>query len=127
MSSILPRLCCIAARVRFCCNSWLFARTSLCTIAGTQSIRVRSRHRNQKISSQPNNGNLTFARRFPLELPTTVRSMEEHKDGYRPVTLCRTAQRLCAVLVACLILHTADADADPAAPLRHFQLDAGDA
>jgi outer membrane receptor protein involved in Fe transport len=53
--------------------------------------------------------------------------MEEHKDGYRPVTLCRTAQRLCAVLVVCLMLHTADADADPAAPLRHFQLEAGDA
>ena len=53
--------------------------------------------------------------------------MEEHTDGYRPVTLCRTAQRLCAVLVVCLMLHTADADADPAAPLRHFELEAGDA
>jgi iron complex outermembrane receptor protein len=53
--------------------------------------------------------------------------MEEHKDGYRPVTLRRTAQRLCAVLVVCLMLHTADADADPAAPPRHFQLEAGDA
>ena len=43
------------------------------------------------------------------------------------MTLCRTAQRCCAILVVCLMLHTADADADPAAPLRHFQLEAGDA
>ena len=51
--------------------------------------------------------------------------MEEHKDGSRLVALCRTAQRLCAVLVVCLTLHTAVADA--AGPRRHFQLEAGDA
>jgi iron complex outermembrane receptor protein len=51
--------------------------------------------------------------------------MEEHKDGSRLVTLCRTAQRLCAVLVVFLGLHTADANA--AGPRRNFQLGAGDA
>jgi iron complex outermembrane receptor protein len=52
--------------------------------------------------------------------------MEQHTDAYRLATLCRTAQRWCAVLAICLILHTADADADPTG-LRHFQLEAGDA
>jgi iron complex outermembrane receptor protein len=52
--------------------------------------------------------------------------MEQHTDAYRLATLCRTAQRWCAVLAICLILHTADAGADPAA-LRHFELEAGDA
>jgi len=52
--------------------------------------------------------------------------MEQHTDAYRLATLCRTAQRWCVVLAICLILHTADAGADPAA-LRHFQLEAGDA
>ena len=52
--------------------------------------------------------------------------MEQHTDAYRLATLCRTAQRWCVVLAICLLLHTADAGADPAA-LRHFQLEAGDA
>ncbi len=51
--------------------------------------------------------------------------MDEHKDGFRPVTLCRAAQRLCALLVVCLTLHTAAANA--AGPHRHFDLEAGDA
>src|ERR1700730_7784590 len=51
--------------------------------------------------------------------------MDEHKDGSRLVTLCRSAQRLCALLVVCLALHTAVASA--AGPRRHFDLEAGDA
>src|SRR5882757_6140111 len=51
--------------------------------------------------------------------------MDEHKDGSRLVTLCRTAQRACALLVVCLALHTAVASA--AGPRRHFDLEAGDA
>jgi len=60
-----------------------------------------------------------------LELPTTVRSMDEHKDGFRRVTLCRTAKRLCVLLLVFLALHTATANA--AGPHRHFELEAGDA
>ncbi|MDP9052021.1 MAG: TonB-dependent receptor, partial [Acidobacteriota bacterium] len=48
---------------------------------------------------------------------------EEHKDGLRIATLCRMAQRPCAVLAVCLGLHTADVDA--AGPRRHFELEAG--
>ena len=51
--------------------------------------------------------------------------MGEHKDGFRLVTRCRAAQRMCAVLVVCLVLHTASADA--AGPHHHFELEAGDA
>src|SRR5882757_2810347 len=51
--------------------------------------------------------------------------MDEHKDGSRLVTLCRTAQRACALLVVYLALQTADANA--AGPRRHFDLEAGDA
>jgi iron complex outermembrane recepter protein len=41
------------------------------------------------------------------------------------ITLCRTAQRGCALLFVCLALHTAAANA--AGPRRHFDLEAGDA
>src|SRR5580700_1206401 len=51
--------------------------------------------------------------------------MGEHKDGFRLVTRCRAAQRMCALLVICLALHTASADA--AGLRRHFELEAGDA
>lgn len=53
--------------------------------------------------------------------------MEEDKDGDRLVTLCRTAQLLCAgVLIVLLALHTATALA-ASEPLHHFELEAGDA
>ena len=118
MKSTLARLCCIARGLRCYGNFHSSAHASLCTMAERKKTNVKK---------------LTCSRGFLssdrpcLELPTTVRSMDEHKDGYRPVTLCRTAQRWCAVLVACLMLHTADADADPATPLRHYELPAGDA
>jgi iron complex outermembrane recepter protein len=51
--------------------------------------------------------------------------MDEHKEGSRLVTLCRTAQPLCALVAVCLALHTAAANA--AGPRRHFDLEAGDA
>ncbi|MEA3180136.1 MAG: hypothetical protein QOI59_3659, partial [Gammaproteobacteria bacterium] len=51
--------------------------------------------------------------------------MDEHKDGFRRVTLCRTAKRLCVLLLVFLALHTATANA--AGPHRHFELEAGDA
>jgi len=82
--------------------------------------------------AQISDGDLTFKRLKPLELPTTVRSMEDDKDGVQLATLCRTAQRLCATLLitAFLALHTAEslaADSRAAAPRYHLQLEAGDA
>src|ERR1700716_1721701 len=110
--------CSTAHRWRGYCSFRQPHRTPpLCTMDGKRKIPVRH--------PKKSDGSLTLARLNSLELPTTVRSMEEHKDGSRLVTLCRTAQRLCAVLVVCLGLHTVDADA--AGPRRNFQLEAGDA
>src|ERR1700738_2517724 len=121
MKSPMPRPCCTARRLRCYRNFRLRPRGPRCTIAERYTTDVG------KVTGT--NGKLTLARRNLSELPTTVRSMEEHKDESRLVTLCRTAQRSCAVLVLvlALILHTVDAEADPVAPLRHFELEAGDA
>src|SRR5882724_952831 len=107
-------LCCITRHLRCYSNFRLRLHTPPRTMAERQT-HVRK-------LTDGRRGIPPLARLHVSELPTTVRSMEEHKDGFRPVTLCRTAQRWCAVLVVCLMLHTADADADPAAPPRHFQL-----
>src|SRR3984893_418529 len=114
MKSRLPQLCCIGRCLR------------LCTMLGRGPTGV-NKHNGYSGNPTGDSGNPAPVRPCSTELPTTVRSMEEHKDGFRLVTLCRTAQRLCAVLVVSLTLHTADADAGPAEPLRHFQLEAGDA
>jgi iron complex outermembrane receptor protein len=123
MKSRVPQSCCIARRPRRYGISNPRLRTLLCTMKG----RVQTDVRKARAPVGTDNGKSPPARQILSDLPTTVRSMEEHKDGFRLVTLRRTAQRLCAVLVVCLTLHTADAGADPAAPLRHFQLEAGDA
>src|ERR1700730_18678933 len=118
MKFLSPQWCSTAHRWRRYCSFRQPKRIPpLCTMDGQQKIPVRQ--------PKKNDGSLSLARLNSLELPTTVRSMEEHKDGSRPVTLCRTAQRMCAVLVVCLGLHTVDADA--AGPRRNFQLEAGDA
>jgi len=118
MKFVGPWLCCIARHLRCYSNFRLRLHAPLRTMAERQT------HVRKLTDGRRGIPPLT---RLRLQLPTTVRSMEEHKDGFRLVTLCRTAQRLCAALVVFLILHTADADADPAASLRHFQLEAGDA
>jgi iron complex outermembrane recepter protein len=51
--------------------------------------------------------------------------MDEHKDGFRFSVPCRTAGRICAILVVFLAFHTATANA--AGPHRRFDLQAGDA
>lgn len=51
--------------------------------------------------------------------------MDEHTDGSRRVIPCRIGGRQYAVVVVLLALHTASANA--AEPLRHFDLQAGDA
>src|SRR5512136_1452359 len=122
MKSPISQSCYVAGCWRRYCSFRQRVRTPPCTNGGRPQTSVRTREK--KASGR--HGKMFPARLSSQELPTTVRSsMEEHKDGSRPVGGCRTAPGWAAILVVCLGLHTVTADA--AGPRRHFDLEAGDA
>src|SRR5206468_911154 len=114
------RLSCMVGHARRCTRR-AHQLTALCTTSGRD--RGQTFKRPHKFAPDTD-GFLTLIRLRLLELPTTVRSMEEPKDESRQSVSCRVAQ-WCYLLfmVVCLTLHTVDAGA--AGPRRHFDLDAG--